>query len=498
MEPLIESPGKSVGSDFNGDGIHDVIAGASLNNDTDTDAGAAYILYGAGALSSTYNLNGTGVNVTLLGKASDDRFGIFVASAGDVNSDGFDDVIAGANLNNDGGGGLDDGAAYVLYGNPSLAATIAMNGAGADVTIVGKAANDFLGTSVSGVGDINGDGFDDLIASARNNDVALDAGAAYILYGSASLSATYQLNGSGVSVTLLGKAESDFFGRSAAAGDINRDGFDDVITGAYYNNDGGSNNEGAAYILFGGSSLAATIRMDGVGANVTVLGIGATSLLGDRVFGAGDINGDGFDDTVIGASQAPAIPPGSGAAYVVYGRVGFADATIDIVNAENDLTVFGSAASDNLGAGANGAGDVNDDGFYDLILGANLVNDGATLDVGAAYIVFGGSSLETSINAGNGNVTIIGKAASDNLGRNVAGVGDVNNDGIADVMVSAHLNDDGPGGSADGAAYIIFGSESMSSEIRIAGAGPSVTILGKAASDNFGLSVNGGRGNPGP
>lgn len=186
VAPLIDSPAKTIGSDFNGDGIHDLLMGARLNDDIAISAGAAYILYGAGQFSASYALNGAGVDVTLQGKAGSDFFSRGLASAGDINSDGFDDVVIGAYQNNDGPGANNAGAVYVLYGHPTLSATIAMNGAGPNVTIVGKAASDTLGRTVGGGGDINGDGFDDLIMAAdQNNDGpgANNAGAVYILYG---------------------------------------------------------------------------------------------------------------------------------------------------------------------------------------------------------------------------------------------------------------------------------------------------------------------------
>ncbi|MEK7791272.1 MAG: integrin alpha, partial [Deltaproteobacteria bacterium] len=197
--------------------------------------------YGTASFSSTYRLDGAGVDVTLLGKAALDNFGRGLSSGGDVNGDGFNDLVIGAYQNNDGGSD-DEGAVYILYGHPNFASTIRTAGAGADVTIVGKAINDFLGRTVSDAGDVNGDGFDDIIMGAYgNNDGpgANDAGAAYILYGSASLSQNYDIEGAGVNVTLLGKAATDSLSYDggggtgpgvSGAGDINRDGFDDIIS----------------------------------------------------------------------------------------------------------------------------------------------------------------------------------------------------------------------------------------------------------------------------
>lgn len=508
IEPLIDSPGKAVGSDFNGDGIADVLMGARLNDDTDTDAGAAYILYGPLTSSQSYFLNGAGVSVTLLGKTLLDRFARGLASAGDINSDGFDDIIVGAYHNNDGPGANNAGAVYVLYGSPILAETIRMNGVGADITVLGKAATDQLGKSVSGTGDINGDGFDDMVMSAdQNNDGpgANDAGAVYILYGGASLSSDYRLDGAGVNVTILGKAALDVLGYDAgggkgpsvgSAGDVNRDGFDDVIMGAPRNNDGGSDDEGAAYVLFGATSLSATIELNGSGANLTVIGTTANDYVGQAILGIGDINGDGFDDFSVATGYTDEITTNGGTAYIIYGR-SFANETIDTQTAQQDVSITGKGDTDVLGRGVSGAGDINDDGFQDFIVGANLNDDNGT-NAGAAYLLYGSSSLSSSyrIDGAGVDVTFLGKSANSSFGVAVSGVGDVNNDGFPDLIFGDSYNDDLA--TDTGQVYIVFGSGSLSSAITMNGSGPDVTIRGKAADDRLGAAAGGGRGNVGP
>jgi len=157
-----------------------------------------------------------------------------------VNGDGFDDIIVGADQNNDGGSD-DEGAAYIFFGSASLSGTKSLGRAeSADVTILGKAVNDFLGRSVSGAGDVNGDGFDDFIAGAFLNDDGGGGdrgGAAYVFFGSSTLSGTFDMGGGvqSADVTILGKGGAyDYLGKYVSgAGDINGDGFDDIIVGAY-------------------------------------------------------------------------------------------------------------------------------------------------------------------------------------------------------------------------------------------------------------------------
>jgi len=196
IHPLIDTPGKTIGSDFNGDGIHDFIVGAILNDDGGAgNDGAAYIFFGSTTLSGTKDLGAVqSADVTILGKGANERLGRAVSSAGDINGDGLDDIIVGAYRNADGASLA--GAAYIIFGATTLSGTKDTGNADEDVRILGKADTDYLGEHLSAAGDINGDGFDDIIVGARNNDdAAANAGAAYIFFGASNLSGTKDLGG---------------------------------------------------------------------------------------------------------------------------------------------------------------------------------------------------------------------------------------------------------------------------------------------------------------
>jgi len=317
IEPLIDSPGKTIGSDFNGDGIHDFIVGARLNDAGANNGGAAFIFFGASTLSGTQSLGeGQSADMTIAAKTASDYVGVSVASAGDLNGDGLDDIIVGAD-------GYD--AVYIIFGSTSLSGTTDLGAVGsADVTIIGKAAGDLMGLSVSGAGDVNGDGFDDFMLEAYGNDDAGNvAGAAYVFFGSATLSGTKRLGaGESADVTILGKLAVDFLGKSVSgAGDVNGDGFDDFMVGALGNDDGGASYTGAAYIFFGASDLSGTKSLGaGQSADVTMLGKASNDKLGTSVSGAGDVNGDGFDDVIVGAYQNnDGGTDDEGAAYIFFG-----------------------------------------------------------------------------------------------------------------------------------------------------------------------------------
>ncbi|MCP4251430.1 MAG: hypothetical protein GY778_30710, partial [bacterium] len=247
----------------------------------------AYVFYGVPGADAPADLPFTGA-------ADTDYCGPSVATAGDVNGDRFDDLIVGAGSND--AGGTDAGQAYVYYGGPGADAT-------ADLTFTGEAVDDGFGYSVGTAGDVNGDGFADLIVSGDRNDAAgSNAGRAYVYYGGPGADATADL-------TFTGEAPDDRFGRSVGtADDVNGDGFADLIVGAY-RNDAGGTDAGRAYVYYGGPEADAT-------ADLTLTGEEAVDRLGISVGTAGDVNGDGFADLIVGAYFNDAGGADAGRAYV--------------------------------------------------------------------------------------------------------------------------------------------------------------------------------------
>ena len=219
------------------------------------------------------------------GEGAGDNFGYSVSGAGDVNGDGYADVIVGAYLNDAAGSNV--GRAYVYYGGPGADAV-------ADLTLTGEAAGDLFGYSVSGAGDVNGDGYADVIVGAYSDDGGgLDAGRAYVYFGGPGADAVADL-------TLTGAAAGDWFGWSVSgAGDVNGDGYADVIVGGHLDDAGGMD-AGRAYVYFGGPGADAV-------ADLTLTGAAAGDQFGISVAGAGDVNGDGYADVIVGrGSTMPA------------------------------------------------------------------------------------------------------------------------------------------------------------------------------------------------
>jgi hypothetical protein len=392
--------GHSVSSagDFNGDGLDDVIVGAfSADPNGKNQAGSSYVIFGGSTLGATIDLANLGANgFRIDGAAAVDWSGYSVSSAGDVNNDGFDDIIVGA-LYADPDGKGQAGSSYVIFGGTTPASTIDLANLGANgFRIDGAAAVDNSGISVSSAGDVNSDGFDDLIVGAfsAGPDGKTNAGSSYVIFGSETPAATIDLANLGANgFRIDGAAASDRSGLSvSSAGDVNSDGFDDLIVGAFSAGPDGKTNAGSSYVIFGSETPAATIDLANLGANgFRIDGAAAYDQSGISVSSAGDVNNDGFDDLIVGARLAdPNGKVDAGSSYVIFGGTTLG-ATIDLANlGANGFRIDGAATSDNSGHSVSSAGDVNNDGFDDLIIGAWLADPNGKYDAGSSYVIYGG------------------------------------------------------------------------------------------------------------
>ncbi|GAB4190928.1 MAG: hypothetical protein Kow00105_05130 [Phycisphaeraceae bacterium] len=434
-------------------------------------------------LSSLLPVNGGdgSAGVVINGVSLGDRSGVSVSSAGDLNGDGYDDIIMGAFR--DSPNGADSGASYVVFGQPGgFPATFqlsTLNGSNG-FKINGIAPGDFSGRSVAAAGDVNGDGLDDLlIGSFLASPNGAESGQAYVVYGQAApFAATLELstlNGTNGFV-IDGLAAGDRLGFSVrGAGDVNGDGIDDFIIGASLADSNGAD-AGSAYLVFGQTGFGGNFdltTLNGIN-GFRIDGVSATDQLGISVNGAGDINGDGIDDVIVGAYQTDTHGVDSGSAYVIFGSSGGFSAVFDpaTLNGTNGFTLHGGATLDNAGRSVSSAGDFNGDGFADILIGAPDA-DGDNPDSGSAYVVFGsGAVFPATINlsslTGADGFKLNGIDTGDRAGLSVASAGDVNADGLDDLLVAADRA--APNGIRSGETYLVLGrSSAMPASINLSG-----------------------------
>lgn len=393
--------------DFNGDGIDDLLVSAPCIGVMSSSGPTSYVIWGSdqgfpAAVSATMSGVADNRGFANSGVNEYDGPGWDLSGIGDINGDGFDDLIIGAPSGTPDESRPHAGQSYVLFGSaqtfPDLFYLPGLDGSNGFV-LNGVRIGDIAGVSVSGVGDFNGDGFDDLIVGASGADANGngESGESYVVFGSAQgFPARFDLatlDGSNGFV-LSGRAVGDRVGSAVSgAGDFNGDGFDDLIIGAPGTDSYQSGQDsGEVYVVFGSDQrLAARFDLVSLDGNdgFAIAGLRAGDRLGSAVNGAGDINGDGFDDIIITAPHAdPDGNTNAGESYVMFGSAQGFSYSFDLatLDGSNGFVLRGQTG-DFSGMSVSGAGDLNRDGFGDILIGAP--EPGGEEYAGKSYVVFG-------------------------------------------------------------------------------------------------------------
>ena len=458
----------SIAGDINGDGIQDIIIGApDASPGGLIVAGKTYVVFGNDNWSSPISLSTlNGANgFALDGETANDQSGYSVSTAGDVNDDGIQDIIIGA-PDASPIGSLYGGKSYVIFGKTNWTSPFLLSSLnGINGFQLDGVAYEQNGVSVSTAGDVNGDGIQDIIVGAF--EAAGGAGAAYVVFGRSNwtspiaLSSLNGING----IRLAGGMVGDQCGASVSqAGDVNGDGIQDLLVGAYQASPGGLNLAGKTYVVFGKNLWTSSIALSSLnGTNGFELeGVIANDLSGSSVKTAGDVNGDGIHDIIIGAYNASfGGLVQAGRAYVVFGkRIWTSPISFSNLNGSNGFELDGLATGDNTGVSVSSAGDFNLDGIQDIIIGASGSSPGGKTQAGKTYMVFGKTTWTSPITLSSLNgidgFQLIGANANDYSGHSVSSAGDVNNDGIGDIIIGAWYAISA-GLSAAGKSYVVFG-----------------------------------------
>jgi hypothetical protein len=445
----------SMTGDVTGDGFADILVGADSDGRANDYAGSAYLYKGGATPDVTFD-------TLLTGREPGGTFGASVAKVGDIDRDGYVDLLVGApRVDRDPSVDDDTGAAYLYWGSAAPSPTPAL-------TMRGEADGGLFGTSVAGIGDINGDEYPDIAVSGYQTSVTAECGGGmerlqivgrvYVFFGGPrdQMDNLADIVLTGETTEIRDDRSSacrsgDEFGLSVAgAGDVNGDGYDDLVVGARGYDAGSKQDAGSAYVFFGGPWFV------GVGAEraeVVLTGSEADDRFGAAVAGPGDTDGDGFADVIVGAHLADVGPStDTGSVLWYFGRSTGVSPT--------SLQINGAVTGDSFGASLAPAGDINGDGFADVIVGAYLVGPEPNDNGAVSYYL--GNATRAAMSAG----TITGETtpnADDQFGRAVAGVGDVDGDGFDDTVVGTTRHDicvapTLPGQCFDaGRAYVIPG-----------------------------------------
>ena len=413
--------------DVNGDGFDDIMIGVGSDSN---NFGKTYIFFGKSS-GWDKNIDNSNADASFIGENQNDYAGDRVTGVGDVNGDGYCDLLVRAGRYNN---GQDQyvGKVYLILGKKSgWRKDVSLSTA--DASFIGVKANDYVGSGIAGGGDVNGDGYGDFLISTTAGN-----GTIYVIFGRAS-GWKQNLLLSNADASFTGETGGDQAGRSLSCnGDMNGDKYDDILFGARQNEDGGNiggTPAGKSYVVFGkpfgwqqGTNLAT--------ANASWIGVKRNEASGCSVAFVGDVNGDGYDDGLIGADHHEDRDQDTGRigkSYLIFGKP---DGWIkDGDTSDAEASFEGTTRYDQAGNSVSKAGDVNGDGYSDLLIGGPYNREKETYS-GISFLLLGKASgwlKDSSLE--NAEASFRGIIEWERAGYFTSGGGDLNGDGYDDILI---------------------------------------------------------------
>jgi hypothetical protein len=395
------------------------------------------------------------VHLTFVDEQPGDWAGYSVSPAGDVNGDGFMDLLVGAPRYDASSRPGVDGKIYLILGRPQnewpvTPVSLAM----ADASFIGDCGSGMNGRQNYTAGDVNGDGYDDILISGWQCG-KYNQGLTYLILGRPQADWGQDVPLRQADASFLGENQMDFAGYYVAtAGDVNADGYDDFLIAAPQNDWNGVDS-GKVYLILGRETADWGMNFPLSHADASFVGENTDDRAGRAEVGAGDVNGDGFDDFLIGALFSDDGGTDAGETYLILGRQAV-DWGKNYILDGADASFVGEAAGDEVGRRVAFAGDVNQDGLDDILV-AGSRNDETDEDAGKAYLILGRADVDWGLDysLSQADVSFLGESLRDQAGRRVSEAGDINHDGYADFLIGAPHNS--RGGRNAGTAYLIYG-----------------------------------------
>ena len=423
-------------ADLDGDGHQDLLIGTYDEEDSAGDeVGATFLVYGP--MSGDYSFSGD-EDARIYGTTSGDDFGVSNTAEGDLDGDGYADLVIGAPNNDD--EATSSGAVYFAYGPlTSWSGDVDMDTVAATV-LTGGSSYDYCGRDVNYIGDVDGDGYDDLALGCDGvDDWASSSGAVYLFMGGAALTEGGVLASDEADAVIYGSNSYDYLGDNrhiARAVDLDGDGLGDIALGSVYNDDAASS-AGAAYVFYGATSLASILSVaEADDADAIFVGDASYDYVGSGIDGVGDLDGDGYEDLGLGADGSDLSGSSAGAFFLISGSATRASGS-QAASAVASLTITGAGSSDYLGE-AFASGDFNGDGEADLAVGADGVDSGSSYSLGETYVFYG--PLSGSLAAVDADFRAQGTDSYDYMGASMWAA-DLDGSGVDDLVVGAYGGD---------------------------------------------------------